>query len=53
MAIEYCGFASPCPCGCGWVMCTEYGDWRDEDDCESCSDDTRKDGEEDDGQEDE
>lgn len=48
---ERCDWASPCPCGCGWSMCTVFGTLVDWSDCQGCTEHSER--KEEDGQEDE
>lgn len=44
MAEWGCGEYTECPCGCGWAVCSVFGEWIEPSDCSDC--DYRDDDEE-------
>ena len=44
MAEWGCGEYQECPCGCGWAVCSVFGEWIEPSDCSDC--DYRDDDEE-------
>lgn len=31
-----CGEYTECPCGCGWAVCSVFGEWIEPGDCSDC-----------------
>lgn len=36
MAEWGCGEYTECPCGCGWAVCSVFGEWIEPSDCADC-----------------
>lgn len=49
MAEWGCGEYTECPCGCGWAVCSVFGEWIEPGDCSDCDYRDDEEGEEDAG----